>query len=366
MTTIKDIFSEFGPQYLEHHGERIPNEHRKVIQAIIDCRSGEFGFTIYHCRRCGEHHLVNRSCGNRHCPNCQHHKTQQWLAKQRTRALPTHHFLFTFTVPEQIRDFIRSNQKAAYNAVFEASSEALKLLAKDERFIGTDLPGFFGVLQTWGRQLQYHPYIHYVVPGGGLSKDRTQWLSSRQDFYLPVKALSRIYRAKFRDAMRKTGLLDRIESKVWSAGWNVDCQAVGGSDTSLKYLAPYVFKVAISNNRIVRVENRTVTFKYREHNTDLYCTASLDVVEFIRRFLQHVLPNGFMKVRHYGFLSANCALPIDTIRALIDHPSGPAVPQSLPELAAPRCPNCGGPLVRLHCTTANRQPPFALALRDTG
>ena len=245
-------------------------------------------------------------------------------------------------------------------------SSPLKRLAKDPCFIGTDLPGFFGVLQTWGRQLQYHPHIHYVVPGGGLNDDHTHWLSSRQDFYVPVLALSPIYRAKFRDAMQRAGLLDRIDPKVWTLNWNVDSEAVSESDTSLKYLAPYVFKVAISDNRILKVENRTVTLKYREHRTNLYRITSLNVLEFIRRFLQHVLPHGFMKVRHYGFLSANSAVPIDTIRALIDHHGGPAVPQTLPELPGPRCPNCGGPLVRLHSTTANRQPPFALALRDTG
>ena len=366
MTTIKDIFSEFAPEYLQRHTERIPNEYRKVIEAIIDCRSGELGVTLYYCQRCGQYHLVNRSCGNRHCPNCQHHKTQKWLIKQMARSLPTYYFLITFTVPEELRDFIRSNQKVAYHALFQASSDALKRLANDPRFIGTELPGFFGVLQTWGRKLQYHPHIHYVVPGGGLSHDRTRWLSSREDFYVPVQALSPIYRAKFRDAMKKAGLLDRINPKVWALGWNVDSEAVGGSDTSLKYLAPYVFKVAISNSRIVKLENRTVTFKYREHRTNLYRTTSLDVLEFIRRFLQHVLPHGFMKVRHYGFLSATSAVPIDTIRALIDHHSGPALPQTLPELPRSRCPNCGGPLLRLHSTTANRQPPFALALRDTG
>jgi uncharacterized Zn finger protein (UPF0148 family) len=363
MTTIKDIFCQFGAEYLQRHAEHIPNQHRKVIQAIMQCRSGQFGVTLYHCQRCGEHHLVNRSCGNRHCPNCQHHKTQQWLAKQTARALAAPYFLITFTVPEQVRDFIRSNQKAAYNAMFEASSQALKLLAKDQRFIGTDLPGFFGILHSWGRQLQYHPHIHYIVPGGGVSKDRTRWLPSRQQFYVPVKALSRIYRAKFRHAMKKAGLLDRIDSKLWSAGWNVNSQAVGQSDTSLKYLAPYVFKVAISDNRMVTVENRTVTFRYRQHGSNLYRTTSLDVLEFIRRFLQHVLPHGFVKVRHYGFLAANCALPIDAIQNFIAKHSGVRILQTLlkpPPPPTPHCPNCGGPLIPLYSIrpTSNGQPPF--------
>ena len=300
MSAIKDIFCQFGYEYLKQYGASVPNGHRKVIQALLDCRSGSLGVTLYHCQGCGKHHLVNRSCGNRHCPNCQHHKTKQWLEKQHAKAIPTHHFLITFTVPQEIRSFLRAHQKAGYSALFQASSEALKRLALDKRFVGTNLPGFLGVLHTWGRQLQYHPHIHYIVPGGGISNDRTCWLASRPDFYAPVKALSRIYRALFCNAMKKAGLLNQINPKVWRAGWNVNSQAVGESHTSLKYLAPYVFKIAISDSRILKVENRTVTFKYRRHGTNHYDITSLDVMEFIRRFLQHVLPEGFMKVRHYG------------------------------------------------------------------
>ena len=362
MSAIQKIFSRFGPEYLQRYGHSVPGRHRKVIHAIIQCRSGKLGATLYRCQRCAQRHLVPRSCGNRHCPNCQHHKTQQWLSKQIARSLPTHHFLITFTVPEQLRFFIRSHQSLAYRAMFQASSNALKLLAHDSRFVGTDLPGFFGVLHTWGRQLHYHSHIHYVVPGGGLSKDRTRWLPSRQDFYLPVQALSPIYRAKFRDIMKKAGLFHQIDPTVWSIDWNVDSRAVGQSDTSLKYLAPYVFKVAISDSRILKVEDHTVIFSYREHKTNSYRTTSLDALEFIRRFLQHVLPPGFMKIRHYGFLAANCAVPIDTIRSLIHDHTSPPLPQTSPQPPGPRCPTCGGPLLRLYSLTPQ---PVSL-LRDTG
>ena len=184
MTTLRDIFTAFAPEYLERY-PHLPLSHRKVIRAIQQCQSGHYGHSLYQCQSCSEQHRVNHSCGNRHCPQCQHHKTQQWLHHHLEQQLPGPHFLLTFTVPETLRPFIRSHQRLAYQAMFNASSLALKRLAKDERFIGTDLPGFTGVLHTWGRQLQYHPHIHYIVPGGGLSKDRTTWLPSRATLLCP-------------------------------------------------------------------------------------------------------------------------------------------------------------------------------------
>jgi len=301
MENINDIFRTFGPEYLERYGEAVPSEHRKAMQAICDCRTEVCGTALYRCEQCGESHFVNRSCGNRHCPTCQHHKTRAWLARQMERQLPCHHFMITFTIPESLRRFIRSNQRTAYSAMFKASSESLRKLAADEKYIGGDLPGFFGVLHTWGRTLDYHPHIHYIAAGGALSSAKGTWHPSRLDFYLPVKALSKIFRAKFRDEMEKAGLLDHIPAEVWQTDWVVNCQALGSSEASLKYLAPYVFRVAISNNRIISIENRTVSFRYRKSGSHRWRTLALEVLEFIRRFLQHVLPTGFMKVRYYGF-----------------------------------------------------------------
>lgn len=347
MTTITDIFSRYAPEYLEKY-PNLPQAHRKVIEAILDCRTGQYGSTVYQCQGCGQIHTVHCSCGNRHCPQCQHHKTRGWLEKQLARQLPGPHFLITFTVPEELRDFIRSHQKVCYEALFKASSEALKLLARDPRFIGTDLPGFTGILHTWGRQLQHHPHIHYIAPGGALSRNRSTWLPSSAHFYVPVLALSPICRKKFKDEMEKAGLLDQIDPKVWEIDWVVNSQAVGNGSTSLKYLAPYVFKVAISNSRIVGLQDRMVTFKYRKKGSSRYRTTSLEVMEFIRRFLQHVLPPGFMKVRHFGLMSSNCSIPIAAIRPMILLQS-----DALPEPsegksdspAGPYCPDCGGVLV---------------------
>jgi RNase P subunit RPR2 len=346
MTTLRDIFTAFAPEYLERY-PTLPTAHRKAISAIQRCQSGHYGYSLYQCQSCGEKHRVNRSCGNRHCPQCQQHKTQQWLQHHLDKQLPGPHFLLTFTVPETLRPFLRSQQRIAYQALFQASATALKRLAKDERFIGTDLPGFTGVLHTWGRQLQYHPHIHYIVPGGGLSKDRTTWRPSRANFFVPVKALSPIYRALFKEEMRQAGLLEHIAPQVWTIPWNVHSQANHHGHSAFTYLAPYVFTVAISNSRMVSLKDRTVTFTYRQVGSTRLRTAHLDVMEFLRRFLQHVLPDGFMKVRHFGFLHASCAIPLATIRLLIvqAHPSDGQLPQPHPpKLLVARCPTCGAPM----------------------
>jgi hypothetical protein len=231
--------------------------------------------------------------------------------------------------------------------MFQASATALKRLATDERFIGTDLPGFTGVLHTWGRQLQYHPHIHYIVPGGGLSKDRTTWCPSRANFFVPVKALSPIYQGVFKDTMRHAGLLEHIDPQVWTIPWNVHSQATPHSHTAFTSLAPYVFKVAISNRRLVSLTDRTVTFTYRTVGRARLRTAQLDVMECLRRFLQHVLPDGFVKVRHFGLLQASCAIPLATIRLMIGqvHPSEDKPPQHKPpQPFVVRCPTCGVPM----------------------
>lgn len=348
MKIIKEIFQIFGPEYITRFGGAIPGDHRKVIHAIINCRTDHYGAILYTCEECGQPHLVYRSCGNRHCPNCQHHKARQWLDKQIKRQLPGHHFMITFTVPEQIRRFIRSNQRLCYSALFAASSDTMKKLVSDPKHIGGDIPGFFGVLHTWGKQLQYHPHIHYIVPGGALSKEDNRWYPSRIDFYLPVKAMSAIFKAKFKDEMKKNNLYTQIPSKVWEQNFNVNCQAVGSSERSIRYLAPYVFKIAISDYRIVNVDNRRVSFKYKKSKSNRWRTMHLHVMEFMRRYLQHVLPTGFMKIRYFGFLNPNCTVPLEKISALIQIAFGflIKVPKiNIKPLKVPTCSFCGGDLI---------------------
>jgi hypothetical protein len=362
MTSIREIFSTFAAEYLQRYSNTMPKTHRKVIDAIIACRTEACGIAFYQCEGCAEPQQFFVSCGNRHCPTCQYNKSQQWLQTQIQRQLPGHHFLITFTVPEQLRSFIRQHQRLGYSALLKSSSAAIKKLATDPKHIGADLPGFFGVLHTWGRTLQYHPHIHYIVSGGAIRSLDGSWHPSRIDFFLPVKALSIIFRAKFRDLMKQAKLLDQIPNDVWQIAWNVNCQAVSSSEACLKYLAPYVFKVAIANSRIVGLQDRTVLIRYRKPHSQRSRILPLDVMEFIRRFLQHVLPTGFMKIRYYGFMNPNCSVPLERIRGLIELSYGFALDLPVPEVEPPQrtaCPTCGG-LLKLRSVL----PPFKILRRS--
>lgn len=350
MPTVADVLRQYGGAYLELFGTAMPAEHKKVLHALMACRTGALGTVYYACSSCGRTHAMGRSCGNRHCPTCQQDKTKAWLEKQTARLLPCPYFLLTFTLPAKLRRFVRAHQRACYAALFEASSGAIKRLAADPKYVGTKSPGFVGVLHTWGRTLEYHPHVHYVVPGGGPSDDGSRWLPSRADFFVPVRALSKIFRAKFRDSLQRAGLLSQIDPSVWRQDWVVHSQAAGDGRASLKYLAPYVFRVAISDRRIVSCDRGTVTFSYRKSGSRRWRKMTVDAMDFIRRFLQHVLPTGFQKVRHYGFASPNSKQPIESVRWVVTlhydllflllAQQPPATPR--PRI---RCATCGGPMV---------------------
>src|SRR3954451_9438321 len=353
MPTVADVVRRYGGGDLERFGARIPGAHTKVMHAIAACRTGELGTVLYQCESCGQTHAMGRSCGNRHCPTCQQGKTKAWLETQTDRLLPCPYFLVTFTLPAELRELARSHQRAVYSALFEASSQALRTLAADPRFVGTDRIGFFGVLHTWGRTLEYHPHVHYVVPGGGISADGSRWLPSRADFLVPVQALSMIFRAKFRDLLSREGLLNLVDPAVWRRDWVVHSQAAGDGRASLHYLAPYVFRVAIGDHRIVSCDDGKVTFTYRRVGSNRPRKMTLDAMEFIRRFLQHVLPGGFQKVRHYGFLSPNSRTLLEAVQWLVTVWSGAIfalgakVAEGPTTTAARRCPVCGGPMTVL-------------------
>jgi len=350
MPTVADVVRRYGPAYLEQYGATMPAAHTKVLDAIAACRTGDLGLVLYRCECCGQMQAMGRSCGDRHCPSCQRDKAEAWLENQTDRLLPCPYFLVTFTLPAELREVARAHQRVVYSALFEASSEALRALAADPKFVGTDRLGFFGVLHTWGRTLGYHPHVHYVVPGGGLSGDGSRWLPSRANFMVPAKALSIVFRAKFRDILRREGLLNLVDPTVWSRDWVVHSQAAGDGRQSLKYLAPYVFRVAIGDHRIISCDDGKVTFAYRRVGSHRARKMTLDAMEFLRRFLQHVLPTGFQKVRHYGFLSPNSGTSLEAVRWLITLHNG-GVFTLLAMLTAPpaeslepRCPVCGGPM----------------------
>lgn len=256
--TIKNIFKEYGGEYLLINDKRVPANHKKVIAAIINCRTDVYGITFYKCESCGKIHSSYRSCGNRHCPTCQNHKTKQWVFKQLQRELDCNYFLITFTVPKEIREFFLHNQMFAYSSLYKASSDAIKTSTGKSRIMKGSTPGFFGVLHTWGRQIQYHPHIHYVAPGGAIDKELSSWVCTSKDFFLPIFQLSKMCREKFKKIVSKEDLLHTIPPEVWEKEWNVNIQSVGSGRNTIKYLSRYVFKVAISDYRIIKVHNRRV------------------------------------------------------------------------------------------------------------
>lgn len=342
MVELADVFKRYGPAYRQKYGSRMLPSHQKAMRAIQKCRTEALGGHVYYCEHCDEVQYSYHSCRNRHCPKCQWEAGEQWFEKQQNMLLPVPYFLLTFTLPEELRMLARSHQKIFYNLLFRASAAATQELARDPRFIGGKI-GMIGVLHTWARDLSYHPHVHYLVPGGGLSEDQLAWLPSRKDFLVHVRPLSILFRAKFRDMLRKTELFEQVSAKVWKQDWVVHCKPVGSGQATLKYLAPYIFRVAISNHRILKIENDCVTFVYkdRESGEDQYRT--LVAEEFIRRFLQHVLPKGFVKVRYYGFFSSGNRPRLRRIRELLGINPDWEKEDTAIELAedSRRCPHCG-------------------------
>lgn len=347
MNVIQQIFRDHGDGYLARFGAHMPEAHEKVISAIRECRSGERGQHLFGCPDCGQTHIAMSSCGNRHCPVCQHEKGVNWVYRQQLRLLPCTYFLATFTIPEELRALARSNQAVVYKAMFDCAAASLRTLEADKRFVGCKVAGFFGVLHTWGRQLQYHPHVHFVVPGGGLSRDRSEWISARGNFLVHVRALSKMYRGKLQEALKAAGLFELTPASLWSRDWVVHCENVGDGRAVMKYLGAYVMRVAISASRIVAYDGKTVRIKYQKVGSSKWRYLTLEAHEFIRRYLQHVLPRGFMKVRHYGFLSPNFAVPLQKIRELIcmlyELLRKCPVKVTPPEKPKPlKCPKCQG------------------------
>jgi len=344
MVELAEIFRRYGPDYIDRFGSKILPSHHRAMNDIINCRTEQMGGHLYCCENsdCEQFIYAYHSCGNRSCPKCGQDKTQRWIEKQHDLLLPTHYFLVTFTLPCELRPIARSNQKVVYDLLFKSSAAALQKLAKDPRFVGGDI-GMMGGLHTWQRDMGYHPHVHFVVPGGGLSPDRSKWLPSDTNFFVPVEALSPIFRAKFRDALKKTDLFDSVPAEVWQKDWVVHCKPVGNGNRALKYLAPYIYRVAITNNRIEKLENDLVSLRFKNSDTDQWETKTLPAFDFIHRFLQHVLPKGFVKIRYYGFLSPSRRNLLAVVKYLLGGSGVSEVTPAVDERYI--CPHCGAKLL---------------------
>jgi len=349
MAEMADIFRACGPAYWRKYAEKMLPSHKRAMCDIVLCRTEALGGRCYRCEPCDDYRYSYHSCKNRNCPKCGNDDASKWLTAQKALLLPVQHFLVTSTLPAELRRLARSNQKRIYGLLLRCTAKAIQKLARDPKWVGGEI-GLMGVLQTWKRDLCFHVHAHFIVPGGAISPDGQHWLPAQRDFLMPEKAVATILRGKFRDALKKyPELFRQVPSKVWRTDWVVDIEPVGNAKTALKYLAPYIFRIAISNKRIVRFQDGQITFRYQD-NKGTWHTPTLEAEKFISRFLQHVLPRRFVKVRYYGFFSPRKRRVLEHVKELFglfdseekNTASGGCLAA---EVRVMRCPRCGEPMV---------------------
>ena len=317
--TVHELLTQFGPGYLEQFSSALPARQREVLERILRCRTPALGGELFGCPDCNEFHYRYHSCNDRHCPLCGTTDADHWLEQQRQRLLlPVPYFLVTFTVPDPLRSWIRSHPQLGYEILFDASAQTLQDLAANPKRLGAQL-AMLGMLHTWSRTLIFHPHIHYLVPGGGLSLDQRQWVASNPQFFLPEKPLARHFRTLFRQQLehRAPEALAQLPEKIWKQNWGVDCAAAGSGENALVYLARYVFKTATGNRSLTALPSGQILWPYRDSNTGEHKSLALEPSELIRRFLQHVLPRGFCRVRLFGWLHPAAKIRGNRVRALL-------------------------------------------------
>ena len=343
MIPLAEVLRRHWPAYERKYRARLLPSHRRAVAAILSCRTPALGGQLYRCD-CGQQHYAYHSCNHRACPQCGHAGATEWLQRQRRKLLPVPYYLVTFTVPAQLRQVIRSHQKDLYQLLLRESAGALRDIARDHKDLGAQV-GFLAVLQTWTRDLRYHPHVHCVVPGGGLSHDRLRWISpKREGYFLPQSVLALRFRTRLRRALQQhhAQLYIQIPRAAWALAWVADVQPVGTGEPALKYLAAYVYRTAFSAERILADDGQTITFTYKDSKDRSPRTVGLPAERFLHRFLQHVLPRGLQRVRHFGFLSAAAKTQWQRVLALLDWLPPPRTPA--PPSPVPLCPRCNKPM----------------------
>jgi hypothetical protein len=389
---VADIFRGHGAAWRNANRGHVSLDQLKVMSAIESCRTAALGGHVARCEDCAHTAVSYNSCRNRHCPKCQGAAAREWMAAREAELLPLAYFHVVFTLPSEIGDIAYQNKAVIYDLLFKASAETMLTIAADPKHLGARI-GITSVLHTWGSAMTHHPHIHMIVPGGGLAEDRSRWISCKPNFLLPVRVLSKLFRrlmlerlaaaheagqlqffgahAHLTDAKAFAAFLAPLRNKRWFV---YSKRPFAGPKSVLAYLSRYTHRVAISNRRLTTFDGRRVTFKvkdYRIEGPGRYTTMTLDVDEFIRRFLIHVLPKGFHRIRHYGlFAGSNRAQTIDTVRKLLNL-APPAVEETAADastkaqqtgethpaqpLAQP-CPCCGGRMFVIETFQPSRQP----------
>jgi Putative transposase/Transposase zinc-binding domain len=381
---VADLFREHGDEYLATHGATAVQ--RKVLRAVQNCRTATLGGHVEACDQCGYQRIAYNSCRNRHCPKCQGPATARWLAARAAELLPVPYFHLFFTLPSALGPLALQNPRVIYGLLLQAAAQTLLEVAANPKHLGAEI-GFLAVLHTWGQNLMHHPHVHCVVPAGGIAPDGLRWIRCRNDFFLPVRVLSRVFRGMFISGLKQAAArgelvfhgrleqlahadhFERLLDHAVRHDWVVYAKRpFGGPRQVLKYLARYTHRVAISNRRLLALRHGQVTFRWKDYaRGDQQRRMTLSAVEFIRRFLLHVLPGGFMKIRHYGFLANRarttkrelCRRLLDLPTALITAPVDPHVEgeaaRDADATGLPPCPRCRAG--RLHIIQQLPPPP---------
>ncbi len=359
---VADIVRAAGDSFWDKHKSHYAWVHRKVLDAIVRCRTAALGGHLDKCTRCGHQAISFNSCRNRHCPKCQGNARAKWLAARSAELLPVPYFHIVFTLPHELCSLILQNKQLLYDLLFRTSAASLLELARDPQHLGADI-GFLGLLHTWGQNLQIHPHVHYIVPAGGLALDGSRWIDSSPRFFLPVKALSHRFRKKFcqqlgelfqqhrlqfHGSLQQLASPDAFSNFLWQLGqkdWVVYAKPpFGGTEQVLNYLARYTHRVAISNHRLVAFENDRVSFRWRDYahgGKNRVMTVSAD--EFLRRFLVHVLPKGLVRIRHFGlFANRRRETALARCRQLLGAVACADRPEPTNQA---RCPACSGTML---------------------
>jgi len=355
MIELAEVFRRFAADYLSAHGASMLPSHRRAIADILDCRTAALGGQVWRCEACSSEVFSYHSCGNRSCPKCHTAQTREWLEHRQAEMLPVPYFHITITVPAELREVLRANQRDGYAVLMQACAAAIIELAGDPRYVGGTV-AVLAVLHTWTQQLSLHPHVHCLVSGGGISGDASAWHPARRNFLVPIKALAKLIRGKFRAMLRCKRPDLGIPDAAWRKDWILHVSTRGnGEQAVLDYLARYVFRVALTNARIVGLDDATVSIQYKERKTGRARTCRLSGDEFMRRFLQHVLPRGFHKVRYFGLWHPSQRHNAARVRQMlqlqaapkVDPPPQPVVPpiepgvEPMPPIELPQiCPHC--------------------------
>lgn len=367
---VADIFRDHGAAWRTAQAGHLSLDQLKVMAAVERCRTAALGGHVARCEDCAHEHIAYNSCRNRHCPKCQAGAARDWLAARAAELLPVGYFHLVFTLPAEIAAIAYQNKTVIYDLLMRASAETTLTIAADPKHLGARI-GITSVLHTWGSAMTHHPHVHMIVPGGGLSADGSQWVPSRPNFFLSVRVLSRLFRRRFLDGLDtlyRDGRLaffgdhagladpatfDAFVKPLRTAEWVVYAKPpFAGPDAVLAYLSRYTHRVAIANSRLIRADADTVTFRVKDYRVDgpgRYTTMTLDTGEFIRRFLMHVMPKGFHRIRHYGlFANGARAANLARVRQLLAAPAPDteaADTDDGPRVLALPCPCCGGRLI---------------------